>query len=260
MRKIGFAKYKKRTKEILPKTYKVNEITCQRKMFCTMINQYLSTSSKFNIKNRHSFENSLLDIFEDKIMSFFQFYRFKPEIPQKITQIYIQESLLFNQYFKQSQNKKMRFLSRDVHFNPEFKVLLGYSHPVVDLIQLIFNGKEIEMMLDLNEVFTRTVYNRIKKEKDKTVTLDSPYIHIIQAGVKTRLHPRWKHINAANLVQRDKDINDGFDQLKNDEIDQCYLVYPKTDSFKRHISLKDESSNRLKMIPYSFTFCNREKS
>jgi hypothetical protein len=257
MRKIGFAKYKQETKEILPKTYKVNEITCQRKMFCTMINQYLSTSSKFNLKNEHTFEKSLLNIFEDKIMSFFQFYRFQPEHPQKITQIYIQESLLFNQYFKQSQNNKMKFMSKSIHFNPEFKMLLGYSHPVVDLIQLIFNGKEIEMMLDLNEVFTRTVYNRIKKEKDKKVTLDVPYIHITQAGVKTRLHPRWKHINVENLAQRDKDIDDGFRQLESKEIDQCYLVYPKTENFKRHISLTNKSSNQLKMIPYSFTFINR---
>ena len=45
--------------------------------------------------------------------------------------------------------------------------------------------------------------------------------------------------------------------LKNEEIDQCYLVYPKTDNFKRHVSLKDKSSNQLKMIPYSFTFINR---
>ena len=257
MRKIGFAKYKKKTKEVLPKTYKVNEITCQRKMFCTMINQYLSSSSKFNIKNKNTFENSLLHIFEDKIMSFFQFYKLRPEQPRKITQIYIQESLLLNQFFKQSQNHKMRFFAKNVKFDTEFKMLLGYRHPVVDLIQLIFNGQEIEMMLDLNEIFTRTVYNRIKKEKDKTVTLNSPYIHITQGGVKTRLHPRWKHINAANLIQRDKDINDGFEQLKTEEIDQCYLVYPKTDSFKRHILLEDELSNRLKVIPYSFTFCNR---
>jgi len=257
MRKIGFAKYKQEIKEILPKTYKINEITCQRKMFCTMINQYLSTDSKFNLKNEHTFEESLLNIFEDKIMSFFQFYRFKPEQSQKITKIYTSESLLFNQYFKQSKNKKMRFMSKSVYFNHEFRILFGYSHPVIDLIQLIFNGKEIEMMLDLNEVFTRTVYNRIKKEKDKTVTLDTQYIHITQAGIKTRLHPRGKHLNIANIKQGDRNIDDEFRQLKNNDIDQYYLVYPKTDNFKRHLSLKDESLNQLKMIPYSFTFVNR---
>jgi len=76
MRKIGFAKFKNATKEILPKTYKVNEITCQRKMFCTMINQYLSQNTQFDVNNTRLFEQSLLDIFEDKILSFFQFYKF----------------------------------------------------------------------------------------------------------------------------------------------------------------------------------------
>ncbi len=55
MRKIGFSKFKNSTKEVLPKSYKVNEISCQRKMFRTMINQYLSTQSQFNLKNSHIF-------------------------------------------------------------------------------------------------------------------------------------------------------------------------------------------------------------
>ena len=259
MRKIGFAKYKDSTKEVLPKTYKVNEITCQRKMFCTMINQYLSTSAQFTLTNKHIFKNDLLNIFEDKIMSFFQFYKFRPEKIQPVVFIYKEDSLLFNQYFKQSKNKKMRYMTKSIYFNHEYRMLLGYSHPVVDLIQLIFNGKEVEMMLDLNEIFTRTVFNRIKKEKDKLVTLDKEYIHIKQDGVVTRLHPRWKHIDSKNLRQRDSDVKEGFKQLKSEEINQCYLVYPKTDSFMRHITIKGEKAQELKMIPYSFTFTNRRK-
>ncbi len=258
MRKIGFTQFKNSTKEILPKTYKVNEITCQRKMFCTMINQYLSTASQFNLNNSHIFKSDLLNMFEDKIMSFFQFYKFRPEKTQKIVHIYKEDSMLINQYFKQSQNHKMRYMTKSIHFNPEFRMLFGYSHPAIDLIQLIFNGKEVEMMLDLNEIFTRTVFNRIKKEDSKTVTLNSPYIHITQDGHTTRLHPRWKHIDPENLKQRASDIDDGFAQLNTEEIDQCYLVYPKRDNFKRHITLKDESSQELKMIPYSFTFSNRK--
>jgi len=260
MRKIGFAKYKKTTKEILPKTYKVNEITCQRRMFCSMINQYLSAQSKIDINNIHIYQNSLLSIFEEKIMSFFQFYKFKPEMAQKITKIYSHESLLINQYFKQSKNFKMRYMSKSILFNQNFKLLYGYSHPAIDLIQLIFNGKDIEMMLDLNELFARTVYSRVKKEINKTITLDMPYIHINQHGVTTRLHPQWKHINPDELNNRKEDINRGFENLDKEEIDQCYLVYPKTDKFKRYITLKDESSNQIKMIPYSFTFINRKEN
>lgn len=260
MRKIGFAKYKNQTKEILPKTYQVNERTSQRKMFCTMINQYLCQEAKFPLKKMQTFNHSLLYIFEKKIESFFQIYRLKPQKSQKVVQIYVYDSMLFNQYFKQSKNLKMRYLSRNTYFNSDYKISNTYLHPASELIQLIFNGKEVEMMLDLNEIFTKTVYNRIKREIDKTVTLDAPYIHIDQHGIRTRLYPRWKHINPKNLEQRDSDIKEGLEQLNDEEIDQCYLIYPKTDIFKRHIMVKEESSsNQLKMIPYSFTFCNREK-
>jgi len=260
MRKIGFAKYKKITKEILPKTYKVNEITCQRRMFCVMINQYLSAQAKIDIDNMHIYKNSLLQIFEDKIMSFFQFYRFKPEVAQKVKKIYAYESLVINQYFKQSKDLKMRYMSKNISFDHNFKMLYGYSHPAVDLIQLIFNGKDIEMMLDLNELFTRTVYSRVKKEINKTITLDMPYIHINQHGITTRLHPQWKRIDPQELNSRKEDINRGFENLDKEDIDQCYLVYPKTDKFKRHVTLKDESSKQIKMVPYSFTFINRKEN
>jgi len=259
MRKIGFTQYKNTIKEILPKTYKVTEITCQRRMFCIMINQYLSQQAQLNVNNNHIYKNNLLHIFEDKILSFFQFYKFKPEKSQKVMKIYSYESLLINQYFKQSQNSKMRYLSRNLFFNSNFKMLLGYAHPVTDLIQLIFNGKEVEMMLDLNEIFTKTVYNRIKREKNKNISLDTSYIHINQHGVTTRLQPQWKHVDPKKLQQRNMDIKKGFESLQEKDVDQCYLVYPKTEDFKCHVIVENESKEQLKMIPYSFTFINRQK-
>ena len=153
----------------------------------------------------------------------------------------------------------MRYMTKLIYCNPDFKMLYGYSHPSTNLIQLIFNGKDIEMMLDLNEMFTRTVFNRIKKEDNKIVTLDTPYIHISQHQTTTRLYPRWKHINPKKLEHHQRDINNGFLQFKDANIDQYYLVYPKTDNFRSHITLKDQLSQELKMIPYSFTFLNREK-
>lgn len=143
------------------------EISCHRKMFCTMINQYLCTQSQFNLSSSQLFDNTLLAIFEEKILSFFPFYKFKPQKTQRIVHIYKEDSLLINQYFKQSCHPKMRYLTKDIYFNPEFKMLLGYSHPSVDLIQLIFNGKEIEMMLDLKTLFVKNISGRITKEINK---------------------------------------------------------------------------------------------
>jgi len=169
MHKVGLAKLKQPPQITLEKTYQANKISCQRKMFCTMINQFLSTQSQFDLMQETIYEHSLLDIFEDKIISFFQFYKFKPEYPQAIVKIYTYDSMLFNQYFKQSKNPKMQYLTKSIKFNPNFKMLYGYLHPSVDLIQLIFNGKEVEMMLDLNELFAKTVHSRTKKEINKNL-------------------------------------------------------------------------------------------
>ena len=178
---------------------------------------------------------------------------------QRIVYIYTHESLLFHQFFRRSRDAKVQYMTKGVFFNPEFRMLLGYAHPAAELIQLMFNGKEVRMMLDLNILFTQTVYHRIKCEADKKVTLDAPYIHIDQHGVRTRIYPRWKHVDPKNLEKRDRDIDGGFLRLKSEEIDQCYLVYPKTERFRRHITVKNGASEHLKMIPYSFTFCTRER-
>ncbi len=258
MRKIGFSPYKKRTKEVLPKTYKVGEREQQRKMFFTLINDSLPKEARISLKNTQLFQHDLLTIFTDKVQSFFQLYRLRPERSQSVRRIYTQESQLFDQFFKQCHDAKAQFMTKSLFFDQEFKMQERYKHPAAELIRQFFNGKDVEMMLDLDSLFRQTVYRRIKKEAGKRVTLDTPYIHIDQHGTRTRLHPRWKHVDPKDLGKRDGDIGEGFTQLKEEEIDQCYLVYPKTDTFKRHITVEDGTSERLKMIPYSFTFCNRE--
>lgn len=260
MRKIGFMRCNDTTKEILPKTFKIDQLHKQRKMFCTLINQYLSKNSQFELNNAELFEYSLLEIFEQRIIGMFQFDGFKPQKAQKIVKMYPEESLLFQQYFKQSKSPKMKYLSRNYFFNPEFRLLRDYNHPATELIQLIFNGKEISMMLDLDTIFRETVYQRIKREKDKKVTLDSPYIHIDQHGVRTTIYPKWKRVSRDSLNSRKNDIELGFELLQKQEVEQCYLVYPKTDNFQKHITILDQTKEKeLKMIPYSFTFCTRHK-
>ena len=259
MRKIGFSISNNQVKEILPKTYKIEARAIQRQMFFTMMNEYLSDEAKIDLSDKKLFRENILNIFIQKINTFFQLDSLQPFKAQKIKKIYPLDSMLFNQFFKQSRDKKMMYLSKNYQFNPNFKMLLGYSHPASQLIQLIFDSKEMKMMFDLNSIFTQTIFKRIKRERNKKVTLDTPYIHIDQHGVRTSLHPRWRSINSKNLKPRDQDIGDGFEQLKSTSTDQCYLVYPKTNNFMRHIMVKEESTNQqLKMIPYSFTFCNRK--
>ncbi|MDO8454053.1 MAG: hypothetical protein Q7S59_05735 [Sulfurimonas sp.] len=258
MRKIGFAQHKNEIKEILPKSYKIESMMQKRRMFFVMINEFLDKEAKISTKNNALFKKDILAIMIDKIESFFPLYRLRNEKAQKIVKIYAEESLLFNQFFKMSKIKKFHYLSNKHLFCSDFKIKLGYSHPAAQLISLIFNGKEIEMMMDLDLLFTTIIYKRIKPELDKKITLSMPYIHIEQHGVLTRIYPQWRDLNPKNIMTRSKDINDGLANMAKDGIDQCYLIYPKTNNFQRHIRVKGSKENmEIKLIPYSFTFCNR---
>ena len=259
MRKIGFIPCRGTQKEILPKSYAVEQRHERRKMLIAMINDSLPEAARFSSADNGQYRQTVPEIFDDRIRSFFQCHRLRPERPQRVVRIYTHESLLFERYFSRSSHPMGRYFARNSPGSGEFRMLLGYDHPAAQLIALIFDGREVRMMLDLDTLFAHTVFRRIRREPSKTITLDPPYIHIDQHGVKTRLHPRWKQVDPRRLEQRREDIEQGLQQLKHDGIDQCYLVYPKTERFQRHIQIKNGETDQLKMIPYSFTFSQKEK-
>lgn len=256
MRKIGFTKLNDDVKEVLPKSYQIESRAERRQMFLTMLNAKLSKKARFDVRDTVQFHHNLLEIFAQKVFSFFPMYRLRPQAQQRIVRILKEESLLFTQFFKQHRHPKARYFTRGNRFDPHFRAKQHYDHPAAELITMIFNGKEVELMLDLDVLFTEVVYNRMKdNDQNSTVTLDVPYIHVDANGRKTRIYPRWKRIRPDDLTRHAMQIDEGFDHLK--KVDQCYLVYPKTDGFRRHIVLKNAQKEQIKMIPYSFTFCNK---
>lgn len=259
MRKIGFAHCNNQIKEILPRSYRVESLRRKRKMFFTMINEFLSPKARICTKDANVFDADILSIFIGKIESFFPIYKLRPQSAQKVRKIYAEESLLFHQFFKVSSLEKFRYLSDKHVFWSRFKPKKEYKHPAAQLMAMIFNGKEIEMMMDLDMVFAQTVYKRIPREGDKKITLDYPYIHINQNGITTRLYPQWKKLDPNRLETRKKEISQSLDDLHDKPIDQCYMVYPKTQNFQKHIRIRHAKDTReIKLIPYSFTFCNRK--
>lgn len=270
MRKIGFTQCNGEIKEILPSSFKIKMQEQKRKMFICMLNEFLDDKAQIKVHKSTFYKLDLRYIFTDKILSFFQAYKLRPEQAKPGTRFYTKDSTLFNQFLKQINHPKANFLASRWEFDKKFEIKQAYVHPASSLIELIFNGTEVEMMLDLNELFTQTVFKRIKASQDSTVSLDMPYIHINEKGKRTRLIPSWKKIKPKELHTQAKQINEGFKQLSNDAIDQCYLIYPKTDEFRQHIilkqavevsaadvSTKDKEEHQIKVIPYSFTFTTR---
>ncbi len=260
MRTIGFMETAGGKREILPRTYGIESIEARRRMFFMLINDLLCEEAKIAVEEEALFRYSLHTIFKAKIFSFFQMYRLRPERSRPIVKLYARESLLFNQFFKQERDAKSRYLTRGVQFDPDFSMLIGYTHPAATLIRMIFDGKNVGLTLDLNRLFAETVYRRIPREAGMTVTLDMPYIHIDSHGVRTRLYPRWKRMDPGNERAKNATLKEGMKQLGDDGVDRCYLLYPKTRKFRRHIEVETGGAGHLKVVPYSFTFCNRAKN
>jgi len=255
MRKIGFMPYKDSVKEVLPSSFKINMQAQKRRMFICMLNEVLP--AEVRIYNNDCKKN-LKQIFMQKIFSFFQVHNLTPHHPSKVVRFYLKDSALFQQFFKHNANALGQYLAKDWEFDQSFQMQKDYEHPVSSLIELIFNGKETQMMLDLNALFTKTVYKRIKPSNDIKVSLDMPYIHISEKGRRTRLIPTWKKLNPSKLSLHHKQIKKGFEQLNQEKLDSCYLIYPKTDSFRKHITLQGKDQTYLKLVPYSFTFTNKK--
>lgn len=258
MRKIGFTLSNHRIKEVLPHSYHIHSLSNRRKMFLSMLNTMLPKEAHFNLSRCKKVKQDVYTLLRDKVMSFLPMHRLRPETTQPVVTILIHESGVINRFLQRIDTPLGDYLS-----SRGYKGILystsGFDNPAAALAVLMMHGGKIEMMLDLNELFTQTVFKRIKPQEGSVVTRDESFIHISSGGQVTRLHPRWKRMNSDSLSLRRNHIDTAFDELKREEIDAYYLVYPKMDDFTRHILIKNSDENPVKIIPYSFTFCTKEK-
>jgi len=120
-------------------------------------------------------------------------------------------------------------------------------------------------------MFLHLVYERAKLvNKDAEVLLFEKSI-VIRKKEKnlspTLLIPSYAQVSKESIYGDDivsKHLKTVLKTLKETEIRQIYLVYPKHDKFKKHLRIRlmdkvplAEEEYRVKMIPYSFSFCTR---
>ncbi len=120
-------------------------------------------------------------------------------------------------------------------------------------------------------MFLHLVYERIKlvnKEAkvylyDKTIIIN----HYNKEVSPTLVIPSYSKVSG-ELIYQDSIISHHLKTvlktLNETQIRRIYLVYPKNLKFKKHITIKlmdkielAEDEYRVKMIPYSFSFCTR---
>ena len=259
MRKIGFVRQEGRIKEILPHSYHIHSLSNRRKMFLSMLNAVLPQEAQFEFSRCSKIKEDVYTLLQEKVMSFLPMHRLRPEVTRPVRTILIEESGIINRFLTLIDTPVGRYLSINGFETASPLSSKTFRHPSAALASLMIGDEKIEMMLDLDELFTQTVFKRIKPQEGSVVTRSESFIHINAGGQITRLRPRWKRMNSDSVGLRRNHIDAAFSELNREEIDAYYLVYPKMDDFTRHILIKNSGENPVKIIPYSFTFCTKEK-
>lgn len=258
MRKIGFIRQEGRIKEVLPHSYHIHSLSDRRKMFLSMLNTILPSEVQFSFSRCEKLKDDIYTLLHNKVVSYLPLYRLRPERGTSVRRILVHESGVINRYLNLSKTPKGLYLARNGY---QFMggSCEGYVHPAASVASLMVQENDLTMMLNLDELFTQTVFSRIKTQDGSTLSREDAFIHITENGRVTRLHPRWKRVQPQMLTDRRNHIERAFLEMERDSIDAYYLVYPKMDDFTRHIVVQNRNESALKIIPYSFTFCTKEK-
>jgi len=228
--------------EYLPHNEQFSTIEDQRAIFFSLYNHYVENDMKLSKKEIKNGGN-IYEVFVNKI-----------------------ESLTCCTY-EHSHYPNMQLRSNSKSFVHSVKLHKKFS-------QLIDLQGSTKLFFDLNDMFVHLVYERAKKVNpeaevallEKSVLISYPN----NESSTSLLIPSYIKLNSEE-IQRDNYIRGQIDEvcktLKESKIKNIYLVYPKHPKFTKHIQLdlshkiglfKEEY--KVKMIPYSFSFCTKKQN
>ncbi len=133
---------------------------------------------------------------------------------------------------------------------------------LIELLQS--NTFSTTLDLDLDSSFTKLVYHRmIPKNNDKTVICHQDKIEVKQEGKKDlTIFARWQDVDTSTLYEVDHSIEKAGKTISN-SCNRVYLVFPKSDNFKKHINILHtgiKEDEQIKLVPYSFSFCSNRSN
>ncbi|NKQ41239.1 MAG: hypothetical protein HF962_06690 [Sulfurovum sp.] len=246
--------------EYLPESEQLQSKNEQRRMFLHMFNTYVDQDIKLSNDEILS-DRSLYKVFENKI-----------------------EKMLFSSCILRT-NKQMVFYSFDLELTIVIKKftqnryrsrlirLCLETSALKKLISAIYGSGSPRLLCDLDDMFLHLVYERAKlvNKKNEVLLLDKTIIikDYRKDVSSTLLIPAYAKVNKEKIYcdpTIEEHLKTVLSTLKETKIRQIYLVYPKNLGFKRHIEIKlldkiplGEKEYRVKMIPYSFSFCTKKQ-
>lgn len=258
MKLVGFTQQNDGTyKEHLPYNEQLHSTRHKRAIFFNMFNMYMGKDLAFT-KEEIAQNVSLEKVFRYKIASLIDISCVRTYETKNTFTVDVSSTMLLHAYF----------LNTKIHFPLLHKprMLVG------KLISLIYRPSGLVLMLDLDDMFLHLVYERIKKVNryaEVQLLEKSILIKDKRAGVEDSLIiPSYRKIDKEQL-HFDEDfilqMNSVEKTIRSGEVTQVYLVYPKHPSFKKHINIKlpyqknlSEDGYRVKVMPYSFSFCAKK--
>lgn len=244
-------------KEYLPPSEQLFSDREKRVMFFNLFNAYCENDMKFT-KKELDLGDTIYEVFRNKIDKLLY-----------LSCVYRASSAKQNNIFKWKVSCTIDDFSgksMQKNINPNVSLVL-----VEKWIRLIAGDSGYRFLADLDDMFLHLVYERAKLvNRHNEVLLFEKSIVIVHHDENvsnTLLIPSYRMIDKNNL-QKDpsiaKHMQTVFDTLNTTDIRQVYLVYPKHATFKKHINIKvphqvllNEEDYRVKVVPYSFSFCSK---
>jgi len=262
MTRVGFEKQKNgMVKEYLPASEQMKSTHEQRQMFLHLYNAYMDEGLRFS-RQEMSQGGDLFELFRSKIENMLFAPSLSPfEIPSSHT-VHIDTVT----------SRKITSFSCGAYGYRTVKPQADLSQ-IAKLISLVYKPDGWGLLCDLDDMFLHLVYERAKLVNRKNKVLLFEKSIVIQDHrdnvSSTLLIPTYKKIDK-NRIYDDPIISNHMqtvvNTLKETEIRQIYLVYPKHPEFKKYLTIKllgevplKEDEYRVKVIPYSFSFCTRKQ-
>lgn len=131
------------------------------------------------------------------------------------------------------------------------------QNPAIKLINLLYAKENQGLCFNASMLFESFVFEKIKKiHSFENVTMRENIIILnCQKHQELGILPCFKHILQNDPKEANEDIQNAFYLLKKYNLPQLYLVFPRHENFRKHISIRTRNSDdiKLKLVPYSIT-------
>ncbi len=126
-------------------------------------------------------------------------------------------------------------------------------------IDIISQYKNFYTPINYKELFVDYVHDLVRRRNPDKMIIKSSVHVVLQDAVSDEslfLYPVWKFIDNSPEIDAREDVEMALSLLESGECKHIYLLFPKTENFNKHISIKSQKLNAknidytLKLIPY----------